>query len=164
MSKWQEYSEKFLAITPREQYLIILTGLIGIIFISFSFFIEPTLEKNKKLKEQSTSLKSENKSIQSSIQIFEEALADDPNELMKKQIRAYEKKLKQVDDRLLLLTSELIEPIQMRYALLELLKTQKGVSLVSFEVFTPLNSAPASDSLGKTDENTPPITELTCSF
>lgn len=148
MSKWQEYSEKFLAITPREQYLIILTGLIGIIFISFSFFIEPTLEKNKKLKEQSTSLKSENKSIQSSIQIFEEALADDPNELMKKQIRAYEKKLKQVDDRLLLLTSELIEPIQMRYALLELLKTQKGVSLVSFELLavTPLMTKPENNN------------------
>ncbi len=148
MSKWQEYSEKFLAITPREQYLIILTGLIGIIFISFSFFIEPTLEKNKKLKEQSTSLKSENKSIQSSIQIFEEALADDPNELMKKQIRAYEKKLKQVDDRLLLLTSELIEPIQMRYALLELLKTQKGVSLVSFELLavTPLMTKPETNN------------------
>jgi len=140
MSKWQEYSEQFLSITPREQYLILFTGLVAIIFISFSFFIDPVLIKNKELKQQTFTVKSENKSIKSSILIFEEALAEDPNAVMRKQIKAYEKKLKQVDDRLLLLTSELIGPIQMRYALLDLLKTQKGVSLVAFELLeaTPL--------------------------
>lgn len=134
MSKWQEYSDKFLEITPREQYLILLTGLVAVIFTSYSFFIDPSLSKNKEIKNKNISLVSSNKSIQSSITILEEALLDDPNEAMKKQINAYEKKLKQVDSRLLLLTSKLIEPIQMRYALLDLLKVQKGVSLVSFEL------------------------------
>lgn len=134
MSKWQEYSDKFLEITPREQYLILLTGLVAVIFTSYSFFIDPSLSKNKEIKNKNISLVSSNKSIQSSITILEEALLDDPNEAMKKQINAYEKKLKQVDSRLLLLTSKLIEPIQMRYALLDLLKFQKGVSLVSFEL------------------------------
>ena len=140
MSKWQEYSDKFQDITPREQYLIILTGLVAVIFISFSFFIDPSLIKNKEFDKKITGASSTNNSIQSSISMFEEALAGDPNVQMKKQIQVYERKLKQVDDRLLLLTSELIEPIQMRYALLDLLKVQKGVSLVSFELLdvTPL--------------------------
>ncbi len=159
MSKWQEYSDKFQNITPREQYLIILTGLVAIIFTSFSFFIDPSLIKNKELKTKITSAISTNNSVQSSILIFEEALTDDPNVQMKKQIQVYEKKLKQVDDRLLLLTSELIEPIQMRYALLDLLKVQKGVSLVSFEL---LDVAPLmkkqkinpADDVAKTSSNT----------
>jgi MSHA biogenesis protein MshJ len=37
------------------------------------------------------------------------------------------------DTKLLELTSDLINPIQMRHALIELLKIEKGVSLISFE-------------------------------
>lgn len=76
----------------------------------------------------------ENKSTRSSIIIFEEALIKDPNKKLNKQISAYEKKLKQVDEQLLQLTSELINPIQMRFALIDMLKAQKGVSLISFEL------------------------------
>ena len=134
MSKWQEYSDKFQNTTPREQYLIILTGLVAVIFISFSFFIDEKLTQTKEIKEQSQRLVSENKSTRSSITIFEEALAKSPNDKLFKQISAYEKKLKQVDEQLLRLTSELINPIQMRFALIDMLKVQKGVSLISFEL------------------------------
>jgi len=134
MSKWQEYSDKFQNTTPREQYLIILTGLVAVIFISFSFFIDENLTQTKEIKEQSQRLVSENKSTRSSITIFEEALAKSPNDKLFKQISAYEKKLKQVDEQLLRLTSELINPIQMRFALIDMLKVQKGVSLISFEL------------------------------
>lgn len=134
MSKWQDYSDKFQNITPREQYLILITGLVAVIFIAFSFFIDSTLVKTKEIKEKSADLVSENKSTRSSIVIFEEALAEDPNKILNKQVIAYEKKLKQVDEQLLLLTSELIDPIQMRFALIDMLKVQKGVSLISFEL------------------------------
>lgn len=134
MSKWQEYSEKFQTITAREQYLILGTGLVAIIFITFSFFIDTALIKTKEYKSNSQSLVTENKSFTSSIAIFEEALAKDPDAALKKQILSYEEKIKGVDEKLLLLTSELIDPIQMRFALLDMLKVQKGVSLVSFEL------------------------------
>jgi MSHA biogenesis protein MshJ len=54
-----------------------------------------------------------------------------------------------VDQDLLALTSGLINPIQMRYALIDLLKLQKGVSLLSFEVIKaqPL-TVPASNKKG----------------
>jgi MSHA biogenesis protein MshJ len=134
MSKWQEYSDKFQDISSREQYLILFTGLIAIIFVSFSFFIDANLIESKEISDKSKRVIAENKSIGSSITIFEEALLDDPNKTLKKQISAYEAKVKEVDERLLLLTSELIDPIQMRFALLDMLKVQKGVSLVSFEL------------------------------
>ena len=145
MSKWQEYSDKFESVSPREQYLILATGLVAIIFISFSLFIDTSLTKTEDINEKSGRLVTENKSIKSSISIFEEALTEDPNKALNKQISAYEAKVKEVDDKLLLLTSELIDPIQMRFALLDMLKVQKGVSLISFEL---LGANPLMDKDG----------------
>ncbi|WP_426359756.1 hypothetical protein ACPUVO_05885 [Pseudocolwellia sp. HL-MZ19] len=134
MSKWQEYSDKFESISSREQYLILFTGLVAVIFISFSLFIDSSLIQTEDINKKSKSLITENKSIKSSVSIFEEALTLDPNKTLNKQILSYEAKVKEVDDKLLLLTSELIDPIQMRFALLDMLRVQKGVSLISFEL------------------------------
>ncbi|WP_441003044.1 hypothetical protein [Pseudocolwellia agarivorans] len=145
MSKWQEYSDKFESVSSREQYLILATGLVAIIFISFSLFIDTSLTKVEDINEKIGRLVTENQSIKSSISIFEEALTEDPNKALNKQISAYEAKVKEVDDKLLLLTSELIDPIQMRFALLDMLKVQKGVSLISFEL---LGANPLMDKDG----------------
>ncbi len=145
MSKWQEYSDKFESVSSREQYLILATGLVAIIFISFSLFIDTSLTKVEDINDKSGRLVTENQSIKSSISIFEEALTEDPNKALNKQISAYEAKVKEVDDKLLLLTSELIDPIQMRFALLDMLKVQKGVSLISFEL---LGANPLMDKDG----------------
>lgn len=51
MNKWQEYSDKFQNMTLREQYLILLTGLVAVIFVSFNFFIDSTLIKTKNIKD-----------------------------------------------------------------------------------------------------------------
>jgi len=134
MNKWQKFSDKFLIMSAREQYLIILTGLIAIIFITYSFFLEPVLLKKSEMHDQTTTLISTNKSLQSSIAIYEEALTEDPNKTLNAQVLAYEKQLIQIDEKLLRLTSELINPIQMRFALIDMLKVQKGVSLLSFEL------------------------------
>ncbi len=131
---WQEYSAKFLTITPREQYLVFLTGLIGIVFIFFTLAIDEKLIAIEKLTKQINQTTTKNKSTKTSIQILEQSLANDPNIAIEKQIAQYEKKLSTVDDELMLLTSDLINPIQMRYALIDLLKMEKTVALLSFEI------------------------------
>jgi len=132
--QWQAYSDKFLSITPREQYLIILTGLVAIIFIFFTLAIDEHLIANDKLTKQIRSVTLTNKSATTTIEVLEEALTKDPNVVIKKQLQRYQEKMAEVDQDLLALTSGLINPIQMRYALIDLLKLQKGVSLLSFEV------------------------------
>ncbi len=62
------------------------------------------------------------------------ALQRDPNEDANNKIAQYEAKLAKIDEKLLSLTSDLISPVQMRYALLDLLKLEKNVSLLSFEL------------------------------
>jgi len=134
MEQWKAYADKFLKITPREQYLILLSGLVVIGFTFFNLVIESNIIKSRQLQKSIVQKSADNKSKKSNISMFEEALLSDPNAAIRQQVLTYENKLTKVDSELLTLTSELIDPIQMRYALLELLKVQKGVSLLSFQL------------------------------
>ena len=132
--KWQSYSEQYLKITPREQYLIILSGLVAVIFIVFYGFIDSKLIDTQRMTKQVAQLSTSNKSLKSSAQAYQVALAKDHNKVTRDNIAQLEKKLASIDGKLLTLTSELITPVQMRQALLGLLKLEKGVSLLSFEL------------------------------
>lgn len=146
--QWQEYSDNYLKLTPREQYLIILTGLVAIIFITFYLFIDAKILDNKSAAKQITQLQSSNQSLNITNTEMQSALLRDPNEDINNAIAQYEAKLTQVDEKLLTLTSDLISPVQMRYALLDLLKLEKNVSLLSFELLGAqplLSSAPSKE-------------------
>lgn len=132
--QWQAYSEKYLTLTAREQYLILLTGLVAIFFIIFYFFVDPVLAANKKSATKIERLISSNSSLKSSVAELNSALQGDPDEATRNKIAQYEAKLAKVDAKLLSLTSDLINPVQMRHALLDLLRLEKGVSLLSFEL------------------------------
>ncbi|MFT7006813.1 MAG: MSHA biogenesis protein MshJ [Colwellia sp.] len=132
--KWQEGGENFLKLTIREQYLILITGLVAIFFILFYVFIDDKMASNTIESKKLAQLSSSNQSLKISVLELQAALQGDPNEETSKKITQYEAKLAKVDTRLLTLTSDLMSPIQMRYALLDLLKFEKGVSLLSFEL------------------------------
>lgn len=133
-NKWQEYSDYYLTLTAREQYLVFLTGLVAALFIIFYLFIDVPMADNKKSAQQIVRLQSSNQSLKVSVMEMQVALQRDPNEDIRGKIAQYESKLTKIDAKLLTLTSDLISPIQMRYALLDLLKLEKGVSLLSFEL------------------------------
>ncbi|MGB1263093.1 MAG: hypothetical protein ACPG52_09305 [Cognaticolwellia sp.] len=159
MSQWQQYSEKFNYITPREQYLIIATGLVAIIFILFSLFLDAPLQRIDQLKGQVADSQQSSRNNQSSIEVLEQALSDDPNITLKQELAQYQTKLGSIDEKLLTLTSDLIDPIQMRYALIKLLKLQTGVKLLSFEV---LPARPITqDKSPSSDENTAELANKT---
>jgi len=156
-AQWQEYSEKFLQISIREQYLILLTGLVAVFFIIFHLFIDPIIIANNNSAKKITQLTSGNKSLLVSIADMQLALRSDPNKAIRIKISQFETKLNKADAELLKLTSDLINPVQMRYALLDLLKVEKGVSLLSFELLgaQPLlekNSKSADDVLTEDDK------------
>ncbi|TWX72722.1 type II secretion system protein GspM [Colwellia sp. C1TZA3] len=134
MAQWLVYSEKFSNSTPREQYLIIASGLVAIIFILYNLFLETPIQRIEQLNKQVVQTQQSNKNTQNSIQVLEQGLSEDPNIALRKQLLQYQAKLGGIDKRLLTLTSDLIDPIQMRYALIKLLKLQKGVKLLSFKV------------------------------
>ena len=103
-------------------------------FAFFNLAIESNVLKSRQLEKNIVQVNADNKSKSSNISLFEQALRSDPNATIRQQVLTYENKLTKVDTELLTLTSELIDPIQMRHALLELLKLKKGVSLLSFQL------------------------------
>jgi MSHA biogenesis protein MshJ len=151
MSQWLVYSEKFSNSTPREQYLIIASGLVAIIFVLYTWFLEAPIQRVEQLNKQVIQTEQSNKNNQDTIQVLEQALSEDPNIALRKQLLQYQDKLGGIDQRLLTLTSDLIDPIQMRYALIELLKLQKGVKLLSFKVL-PARAVTQSKTQPETDE------------
>jgi MSHA biogenesis protein MshJ len=156
--QWQEGCESFLKLTIREQYLILITGLVAISFILFYVFIDDKMASNTIESKKIVQLSSSNQSLKISVLELQAALQGDPNEETSKKITQYEAKLAKVDTGLLTLTRDLISPVQMRYALLDLLKLEKGVSLLSFELLGVkplLSSSPSktvADSASKSSE------------
>jgi MSHA biogenesis protein MshJ len=150
MSQWLAYSEKFKSTTSREQYLIIASGLVAIVFILYSLFLDEAIQSIERVSDQVTKAQQDIDSKSNSIQVLEQALREDPNVALQQELSQYQAKLGDVDEKLLELTSDLIDPIQMRYALIKLLKLQKGVKLLSFEVL-PAN--PVTESKAESEHS-----------
>ncbi len=132
--QWQNYSEKFSQLTSREQYLVLLSGLVAIFLISSYLFIDDKSAKITTFDKQSRAMKVGNQSLDVTINEFQAALTDDPSKETVKQIAQLEAKLAKIDSQLVHLTTDLISPSEMREALLRLLKLEPGVSLLSFEL------------------------------
>lgn len=133
-AKWQLWSANFLQLKPREQGLIFLCILVVIVFLPFNFFIDGNLIQAEKNEKKIAQLKRSNADLDISITEFSQALKEDKNKVLNDQIAQYEQRLNAIDEKLLTLTEELIDPIQMRNALIQLLNLQPGVTLMSFEV------------------------------
>jgi len=149
--QWQDTSDKFLQLTIREQSLLLLTGLVAIFFIISYLFIDDKNAKIVSFDKQIRVMTSGNKSLNFSIKEYQKALKQDPDKDTVKQITQLETKLAKIDSQLVDLTTELISPIQMREALLKLLKLEPGVSLLSFEL---IGAKPLLD-LDNTQEKPP---------
>jgi len=134
MEQWRQYCQKFLIITKREQYLIALTGIVVITLLAFNLSIDGGLQDRQRLHKQVKELTNKEKNNKQMIELLSSTLEEDINQEVKGKIEQAKKRLSATDEELLSLTSELIDPVQMRYALIELLKMQQGVSLVSLQV------------------------------
>jgi len=162
MQSWQTYKEKFAELSTREQVLIMLTGLIVIVFLLFSLVLADLYKNLTFAEKQHQQLLSENNSVQAVIMELEHALQQDPNIALKQQIKEHQQALANINESLLALTSELVDPIQMRQALEQLLQMQRGVRLVSFAVSSGepllLSSADASNGVVEANDKQQPET------
>ncbi|PKI13163.1 hypothetical protein [Colwellia sp. 12G3] len=132
--QWQNYSDKFLQLTSREQSLLLLTGLVAIFFIISYIFIDDKSARVITFDKQSRVMTSGNQTLNFTIKEYQTALKQDPDRDTVKQIAQLEAKLAKIDSKLVHLTTELISPSEMREALLKLLNLEPGVSLLSFEL------------------------------
>jgi MSHA biogenesis protein MshJ len=160
--QWNNTNDQFIQLTSREQTLVLLTGIVAIFFIISYLFIDDKSAKITNFEKQSRSMTSGNKNLKLSIKNYQEALKQDPNKDIIKQIAQFETKLAKIDSQLVLLTTDLISPSEMREALLKLLKLEPGVSLLSFELLgaKPLLSFSEGQSAATVENATPTVEQL----
>lgn len=132
--QWRNTCEKFLQLTSREQFLLLLTGVVAIFFVISYFFIEQKSAQVIGFDRKSQEITLSNQTLNFSITEYQSALEQDPDEETRKKITQLEAKLGKIDEQLVHLTTELISPSEMRQALLKLLNLEPGVSLLSFEL------------------------------
>jgi MSHA biogenesis protein MshJ len=133
---WQTYSSLFLNITKREKYLIITAGVSVIFLVVFSLFIDENLSESAKLDLKIIKIKQDNSSIKTTTQILANSLLDDVNAPLDDIIEQTNRTILSLDDTLLDLTSRMITPAQMRYALVDLLRLQSTISLKAFSALS----------------------------
>ncbi|TWX70689.1 hypothetical protein ESZ36_03220 [Colwellia demingiae] len=160
--QWKSYSDKFLQLTSREQFLLLLTGVVAIFFIISSLFIDDKSAEIITFDKQSRTITSANQTLNFSIKEYQTALQQDPNVNTVKQIAQLETKLANIDKQLVLLTTDLISPSQMREALLKLLELEPGVSLLSFELIgaEPLLNLNDDQTNADAEEHAPAAEQL----
>ena len=150
MEQWRQYCQKFLTITKREQYLISLTGIVVIVLLAFNLSLDGGMQEQQRLSKKIKELTNKEKNNNQMIELLSSTLKEDVNQEVKGKIEQTKKRLSVTDEELLSLTSELIDPVQMRYALIDLLKMQQGVSLVSLQV---LPAVPLVTSVANSKQN-----------
>ncbi|TRX52813.1 hypothetical protein [Thalassomonas sp. M1454] len=130
--QWFVLSEKFSKLTSREQYIILLSGVIIFFLLFNSLVFENNQTKTNRVKKSLTQLKSKNSTLTLELAKAQVQIAKNPNDELHQSIELYQQKLASMDKQLYSLTNELISPQEMRKALQNLLNLSK-VKIVSFE-------------------------------
>lgn len=135
--RWQEWEDKFIALTQREKVILLLAAVFLSGFGLFKAFIEPGMAEVEKIERQRSSLSNELSLANSQITIIEDALRTDPNEKIKQEIAVIRAEIAKVDADLDEVMTEYVAPEKMALALTNLLVTSSEIRVVGMEVQPP---------------------------
>ena len=137
MSKWQEYSDKFIALTQREKVIILATCLFLMTYGLFFLLIEPVLNKQVELEKRQQSSLQQIADFEQQIAIIQQALKEDPNLKLKEEIKGLKVELAKVDAELSEAMTQYVAPTEMASKLTKLLQTSPGLRVTELLVLKP---------------------------
>jgi len=137
MQQWNQLSDKFLALSPREKWLLFVCGFVGLSMLLFTLLVEPAYLELQAKNAKMTSLIQSNQRQQGELLVLQAKLNKDPD----KELDLEREKLLRERDALSLELAEmvdgLISPSQMSQLLESVLNAGKGLKLVSLESLEP---------------------------
>ncbi len=151
LNLWFILSEKFLKLSLREQYLILLSGTV-ILLLSFSSFVFDNEQlKVERINRSLSQLTNDNNKIAIDLQHAKADISNDPNNKLQQEITQAAKQLAEVDKQLYSLTPELISPVAMRKALTAMLKSTDKINIITFQSMPvePLITSSASAEISQ---------------
>ena len=137
MNQWNELSDKFIALSQREKWLIALCGTVGIFMLLFTLLLEPSYKELQSSQSKLQSTKQNNQKFQGELLVLQAKLSRNPDKEIDIQ---YKKLLVQSQDLSMELSEVidgLISPTQMAQLLESVLTSASGLKLVSLESLQP---------------------------
>lgn len=151
MQQWTIISDKFLALSSREKWLVTLCGVVGLSLVLFTMVLEPAYKSLQANKIEHRNLVQGNQRLQGELLVLQAKLKKNPD----KDIDIEYKKLLVQSQDLSMQLSEvidgLISPTQMTDLLENVLSSGKKLKLVSLESLKPesiSNNKSTSDQSG----------------
>ena len=79
MQQWNQLSDKFLALSPREKWLLFVCGFVGIFMLLFTLLVEPVYLDLQAKNAKMTSLTQSNQRQQGELLVLQAKLNKDPD-------------------------------------------------------------------------------------
>ena len=71
MQRWEQYSDKFLALSSREKWLVLLCGFVGLFMLLFSVLVEPAYNDLQAKRAKSMSLTQSNQRLEGELLVLQ---------------------------------------------------------------------------------------------
>ncbi len=146
MDGWQKLSDRFDLLTRREQWLILVSGWIALLFVGFVVFVEPQMNTLASMKRKMFSVANEITSNSNQLILTERKLKADPDSHVDHKIRQLEQKNAALDEQLEGRVGSLVTPLQMSGLMEQVLQRSERLKLVS------LASQPSVQLISGNDE------------
>ena len=131
MIKWDELSQRFSALSVREQWLIAITGWFGILFIGYMLIIEPQMVTSQTVKTALIDTQNDMITAQNQLIVANRKLQQDPDKVINQKLAQYRQEDKALQQVLEAKIGSLITPVQMAGLLEQVLRHSSALKLES---------------------------------
>lgn len=145
MNSWQKLCDRFELLTPREQWLILISGWVALLFVGFVVFVEPQMKALVSARQQLASVANEITGSSTQITLIERKLKADPNQEVERKIAHLEQQNRALDEQLQGRVASLVTPVQMSGLMEQVLRRSERLKLVSLESQPPVQLISGKD-------------------
>lgn len=129
--QWGVWREKFSQLSEREKWLLTVAGWIGILFMMYSFAIDPVTADNNAKRNQISSLNGQIGQLQGEIAVVRHKLKQDPNKDIEKEFSVLIAQSQELSSQLSTVVNGLVTPSGMAELLQSVLEKTHKLTLVS---------------------------------
>ena len=137
-NEYKKLSTKFLKMSLREQFLILICGLVVLMVIMYTFLLEPQVKNSEKLQQNTKSAENEMVTLVSQVTTLTNTLKTDPNEPVRERINDLQRQIQSITQQLESQTNNLVPANKMASMLENVLADSKGVKLIELQSIAPI--------------------------
>ncbi len=137
MQLWNQLSDKFLALSLREKWLLFVCGLVGLSMLVFTLLIEPAYLDLQEKNVKSMSLTQSNQKQQGELLVLQAKLNKDPDKEVDLELKKLLVESQELSFELAEIVDRLVTPSQMAQLLESVLNAGNGLKLESLESLQP---------------------------